>query len=305
MNVWIDTDLAIGTQNPDGSYADVDDAYALLQLILAPDIDISGISTVFGNTDVHTATRLAKELCTHVQADISIFQGASHALDLQQFAPTDATFALRDALNKESLNIMAIGPATNIASLLLLEPDLAFQIDKVVLVAGRRSFSHAFKVGPHQEKPFMDLNFDLDPTAFQILLQFDLEIVLVPFEVSHKVWIREQELDRLASVSEVGAWLADRSRNWLKQWESYGVDGFNPFDLLASAWMLRPESFQTVEQLVDIQIGPDDQASNASHSAFKPYLLVAPALSSSRKVKYVHSPPKDFLETVIEDFSRS
>ncbi|MEM7367685.1 MAG: nucleoside hydrolase [Bacteroidota bacterium] len=305
MNVWIDTDLAIGTQTPDGSFADVDDAYAILQMMLSPDVQIAGISTVFGNTDVDTATRLSQELCATFAPQTPVFRGADSPLNLQQLSETDATHGLRDALRKQALSILAIGPATNLAAVLLVEPELAYQIDTVILVAGRRNVSHAFKVGPKQEAPFRDLNFDLDPVAFQILLQFDLEIVLVPFEVSHKVWVGEQELTQLAEAGPAGKWLADRSYDWLAQWKTFGSTGFNPFDLLASAWMLRPHRFQTVEQLVDIQIGPDDRQPSGNPFAFKPYLLVSPTLTSSRKVRYVHTPPGDFMVSILEDFSRT
>ncbi|MEM6807049.1 MAG: nucleoside hydrolase, partial [Bacteroidota bacterium] len=48
--VWVDADLAIGVQNPDGLYGDVDDGFALIHLLQSEKIEIAGISTVFGNT---------------------------------------------------------------------------------------------------------------------------------------------------------------------------------------------------------------------------------------------------------------
>ena len=83
---------------------------------------------------------------------------------------------MRQALEQEKQTIMAIGPATNVGGLLLLHPELKSQIESVVLVAGRRSPDQHFKVGPDHEPPFPDLNFDLDPNAFRILLQSGIRV---------------------------------------------------------------------------------------------------------------------------------
>ena len=50
--VWIDTDPACGA----GARADVDDRFALLYALRSPALRMVGISTVFGNTDLQTAT---------------------------------------------------------------------------------------------------------------------------------------------------------------------------------------------------------------------------------------------------------
>lgn len=56
--IWIDTDAACGLNRR----ADPDDCLALLLLAHAPDIEIAGISTVFGNADIEDTDRTARVL---------------------------------------------------------------------------------------------------------------------------------------------------------------------------------------------------------------------------------------------------
>ncbi len=291
--IWIDTDVAIGTGSPETGYADVDDAFAMVQLFKAPhQVEVVGISTVFGNTDVATATVLAQKLSDAFGGGCPVYRGAAQALHLSALHPNAAVAALTQALEQAELDILAIGPATNVAQVLLRRPDLAPRIRSLVMVAGRRSPDQHFVVGPHHEPPFPDLNFDLDPLAFQVLIQNQLPLVLHPFEISHQVWITAEDLDRLEQGSEAAAYLAAHSRAWLAQWASYGCTGFNPFDVLASAYLLDPDGFETEALTIRLEIHPDD--TQPGQPAYKPYLLVGAGATGAHRITYCHTPPADF-----------
>lgn len=303
--VWVDADLAIGVQNPNGLYGDVDDGFALMQLLQSDQVEVIGISTVFGNTDIDNAFRLGKEIRDGFGPEgLSVYKGAAAAIDLQSVSSNEAVEALAKGLQKEKLHIMAIGPATNVGLLLLLYPELASQIKSVVLVAGRRSIDHHFKASESHDPPFPDLNFDLDPDAFRILLQHDIKVVLHPFEISHKVWFGKEELDRLEASGEAGKYLADRSHNWLEQWSSWGAEKYNPFDLLASAYLISDEGFQYEELAVKIQLAEADNFPPDSTGAkvYKPYLIASEANKRGRTVFYYHSPPANFTEDFLRLF---
>ena len=284
-NIWIDADVAIGTGNEMDGYNDVDDAFALVQLLKHPEFNIQGISTVFGNTDIDNAFRLASEIVkANSSASISVYKGAAGPMDKAAIKENVATQAMADALSKGKMSILAIGPATNVGTLLALHPTLADSILSVILVAGRRTANDHFLVGPYHDTPFPDLNFELDPTAFQFLLQSQVPVVLHPFEISHKVWITQSDIEQLAKKNDAGKYLADNTTNWLSFWDQLGADGFNPFDLLASTWLMDPSTCKCEDLPVDIQLYPDDRSK--AKQVFKPYLIVSPALKSSRKVRY-------------------
>ena len=297
--IWVDADLAIGVQNPNGLFGDVDDGFALMHLLQSDQVEVVAISTVFGNTDIENAFRLGKEIRDGFGPEgLQVYKGAAAAIDLQAVSSNEAVEAMADGLRKEKLHIMAIGPATNVGLLLLHYPELASQIKSVVLVAGRRSIDHHFKASESHDPPFPDLNFDLDPNAFRVLLQHDIKVVLHPFEISHKVWFGKEELDRLEASGEAGKYLADRSHNWLAQWGSWGTDKYNPFDLLASAYLISDEGFEYEELPVKIQLAEADNFPPDSSGAkvYKPYLIASEANEGGRRVFYYHSPPASFTE---------
>ena len=303
--VWVDADLAIGVQNPNGLYGDVDDGFALIHLLLSEKVEVTGISTVFGNTDIDNAFRLGKEIRDKFASPaLHVYKGAAEPIDLANVKSNAAVEALAEALDKEALHIVAIGPATNIGLLLLLYPEKAKQIKSINLVAGRRSIDQHFQASESHDPPFPDLNFDLDPDAFRVLLQHDIRLNLHPFEISHKVWFGKEELAQLEQSGEAGKYLADRSQNWLEQWALWGTDKYNPFDLLASGYLISEQGYQFEELPIEIQIAPSDtyMAVSSDSLLYKPYLLLSPESSSKRKAFYFHTPPVDFTESFLQHF---
>ncbi|HEA30464.1 MAG TPA: nucleoside hydrolase [Leeuwenhoekiella sp.] len=272
--IWIDTDLAAGMKRVSGEgYSDVDDAYAILHLMKAENIEIKGISAVFGNTPLENAFPLCQKMnAEFAGGEIPVYKGAAEAINLKKIETNNAVEALAEALKKEKLTILAIGPATNIALLLLLYPELKSQIEEVVLVAGRRKATDHFEIGTKGVHA-QDLNFDLDPDAFRILFESQIKVVLCPFEISNKVWLKKTDLDRLEKGDAGNKWLAEVSQAWLAQWIYLGADGFNPFDVLASHYIIAPEDLVMEELNAHLEIHPDDTVPENGRKVFKNYLL--------------------------------
>lgn len=270
--VWIDTDLSVGMKRTHREgYADVDDGYAILQLMKSKEVEIIGMSTVFGNTDIDNAFRLCNYMVDEFSPfKIPVFKGAGEKVDLANVETNDAVDALAKALEKQKLTILAIGPATNIGLLLLKYPQLANRVNEVVLVAGRRTATDYFKIG-NKGAHAPDLNFDLDNDAFRILFENGVKVVLCPFEISNHVWLTATDLDTLEKHENGNKWLADASRVWLDQWLVQGEKGFNPFDVLASHYIIAPEDIVQEELHAHLEIHPNDLI--ADDKSFKQFLL--------------------------------
>ncbi len=274
-NIWIDADLAVGMKryHREG-YSDVDDAYAILQLFKAENINIKGISAVFGNTKIDDAYRLNQEMVSKFAPyEIPVYKGAGEKINLQKVESNEAVEALARALRKEPLSILAIGPATNVGTLLLLYPELKSQIKEVVLVAGRRTHTSYFEIGKPTSHHAPDLNFDLDNNAFRILFENEVKVVLCPFEISNKVWITAEDLEKMKTGDPATKWLAEKSEPWLDQWEKVGEVGFNPFDLLASHYLMAPEDIISEELNMRLKIHPNDMLLDSPEHNFKQYLI--------------------------------
>jgi len=301
--VWIDTNLSIGAQSPSGALCNVDDVFGVLHLFNAVSVKMEGISTVFGNSDVETALAQTRNLDNRFgPIGLPVVKGAAAAMDIHQLVETDATKALAQALEAKRLTLVVLGPATNIATFVLLHPELVHRIDQIIFPAGRSSETCHFIAGPRQDTPFNDLNFDLDPDAVQILLESEIPLVLIPFETAHNVWITPKELDILDNCPGVGTFLGDYSRPWYDYWvKSYGAKGFNLFGALAAGFASNPNLFKVSRVPARIKICPDDTRTGrfGEPDSYKPFLLASAQCVSPKKVWFCHDVAPGFARDLV------
>ena len=294
--VWIDSDPSL---QPGGH--EVDDGFALLQAFHSPELKIRGVSVVFGNAPYEQAWPMGQEIVRRfAPKDVKIFSGAAKASQLGE--ETDAVRAMAAALLKEKLIILALGPVTNVASLLKLHPELHKNILEIIVVAGRRP-GQRFIAKPEQTRPFRDFNFELDAPAFQVLLDSKVPLVFAPWEISSKVWLREAELKRLAEGTEATKFLYAPAADWLKKWQrDLGLDGFNPFDTLAVGYLTSPKLIESEELFSEIKVLPDDVNTKPLANgkfAEKPYLLAGKEVKSKRRVKYCYGVSPKFAKDLM------
>ncbi len=195
--VWVDTDAACG----ESFTHDVDDCLALLQAFNSPELEIVGIGTVSGNGDRDTASLIARNLvrksgCARFSrlCPSMVYSGA-RSLD-NGFVWTPAAEALHAILVRRRATILALGPLTNVATLLVHHPDLRQRIVAIVAVAGRRPGQ---RFQPTSSRPFTlaDRNFEADPVSFDVVLRSGVPLTLTSYEVASKIMLDERDLDRL------------------------------------------------------------------------------------------------------------
>ncbi|CAM9329504.1 unnamed protein product, partial [Ectocarpus fasciculatus] len=243
--VWIDTDPSVGI-------GEVDDGLALIQAMNSKELDIRGIGVVFGNAGVKECHRVAEQLAAAFsERIIPVYEGAASAEDIE---PSDAAYALAALLKTKKIVVVALGPLTNIAHTLRLNPALAANITQLIAVAGRRE-NLQFRVGTMTDS-FPDLNFEKDVNSFkytvETLVQYDTDIVLAPWEISSNVWLTKEHLQMMqqtilrfetASRTLIAScanlvWVLDKCIHWADLWiRSFGAVGFNPFDTLAVGYL--------------------------------------------------------------------
>ena len=285
--VWIDTDPAVGV--PD---RDVDDGVALWQAFASPELKIRGVSVVFGNAPLAQAWPIGRRLVRELgPAGLPVYRGAASASELGRETP--ASRALAAALVRERLTVIALGPATNVATVLRRHPELGARIVRVVAVAGRRP-GQRFTTGTANVRAHRDFNFEEDPEAFRILLDAHIPLTLAPFEISSGVWMTAPDLDRLAQGPARSRWIVTAARDWLGLWQrTFGVDGFNPFDTLAIARVTSPALVLCETLPARIEQRPDDVTEarmQGTNVATKPYLLVSRDFAPpAPDVEYCHT----------------
>jgi inosine-uridine nucleoside N-ribohydrolase len=234
-NVWIDTDVSIGSP-----FREVDDAYALVLAFHSPELRIAGISTSYGNAPLADTTRIAHEMVRRFGPnDLQVFAGAASPKDLGH--STEASNALRDLLVKHSVTYIALGPLTNFATFIELHPEMAQRIERVIFASGQvEGTTLAF--GPKETFRIHDANVFKDPIAVGRVLQSKIPLVLVPIAAGRNVFVNDNALRRLQQQGGAAEYLARRSKAWFWFWRRVVKEEGGPiFDALAVMGAARPE----------------------------------------------------------------
>jgi pyrimidine-specific ribonucleoside hydrolase len=96
-------------------------------------------------------------------------------------------------LSTESVDLLAIGPLTNIAALLKKHPDIQQNIHQVWIMGG--AVNVMGNVVPWDKKSsaiYSEWNFYLDPTAAEEVFASQLSIILIPLDVTNQVPLDQQ-----------------------------------------------------------------------------------------------------------------
>jgi inosine-uridine nucleoside N-ribohydrolase len=269
--VWIDTDVSIGSP-----IREVDDAFALVLAFHSPEIQIAGLTTTYGNASLGHTTRAARDLVEKfgrpagLTAD-DVFAGARAASDFGR--RSEASDALAGALEKQKITYLALGPLTNLATMLRLHPKLAHRIERIIFVGGAEPGA-SLALGPNGSFRIHDTNVFKDPAAARAVLESKIPLTLVPIATSSRLLVDGRDLRQLAKSGDAGNYLSRRSRIWLWFWMNFvGTKGGPIFDALAIIPATEPGLLSIEERSAQM-----DQAGN---------LLVRPRLTSgARSVRY-------------------
>jgi len=249
--IILDTDLSMGAPG-----SDIDDGFALALAVADPTLELELVTTVGGNSDVVTSTRLSVELLSVLgRPDIPVVRGAAWPLDPRWRRP-DQEVALEDAGDRSGalemaarilaepgqLTVVAIGPLTNVALALLLDPRVAQAVREIVVMGG--VYLEQTNVGWMPG----EYNFWCDPSAADVLLHSGAPLRLVGLDVTRRVRLSRDEARRMAKDGGRFATLAGQAtegwidfQNRTKPHEELEHDSCALHDALAVAVVRHPE----------------------------------------------------------------
>lgn len=298
--IWFDTDLMIGL--PERAPREVDDGVTLIMALRQADrVELAGISTVtYVDYGYDTAQKLLGWY-NKTGKKIPVYKGSNSGQDTG--VETEASRALADALRKEKLAILAIGPVTNVATVVKNHPELASQIEEVVVCAGR---TPGFPFRPGLEKVTVgDYNFERDPDAFRVLFDAGIRVVLSGFECSAYTLLGKTDIDFLAgSRNEGDQWLYAQLRPWQQRAKNaFGVEGFIPYDATPLGYLTHPEYFKYYRDIpVRINRKPNDATIGQTPvGKEKPFLEVSYDYKDTKwRATYAYKTLPGFEEIIIE-----
>ena len=267
--VLVDTD--IGT--------DVDDILALVLLARARELELVGVTTVYGDTTLRA--RMVRWVLDQLGLpDVPIGIGATETLtrrpvfwaghegagipDLDRIA-IDESLTAAELLRRAAaetvgeLDLFAIGPLTNVA--LAMQADAGF--------AG--SLHHLYLMGGAFWMEQAEHNIKCDPEAAEIVFRSGIPMTICGLDVTLRAMLREADMPRLRAAKDgVGPLLEDQVRRW---WTFIKSNENHLHDPLAILPAIRPELFRFEQCDVTVDVGGAEsgrtRVSNCGEGAVK------------------------------------
>jgi inosine-uridine nucleoside N-ribohydrolase len=299
QKVWLDTDLMIGL--PAQAPREVDDAIALMIALKHSDkVNLVGLSTI---TNVKYASSTARKLLKWYNkgVPIPVYSGSDSANDTGE---NQATRALARALGYQKLTILAIGPLTNIATVLKNHPELASQIEKIIVCAGREE-KYPFKLGIG-DLVVWDYNFETDVEAFRVVLESRVELVLSGFQCSESLLLGRADISVLNNTYPGDKWVHKQLVAWQNSYTSiFGVPAFVPWDTTPLGYITHPQYFKSYRNIpVKINRYQNDANVGPNLGKEKYFLEVSKDFDSPYKVTFAYKTLPGFEEVVIDALRR-
>ena len=118
---------------------------------------------------------------------------------------------VRAAREHPGLEVLLIGPLTNMARALALAPDLPGQLGGVTIMGGH---VREVRIGRHVCEPGIDYNLCSDPEATLAVLGSGCPLTLVSADVTLQTWLRDTDVERLSVAGPLGGELARQVALW-------------------------------------------------------------------------------------------
>ena len=245
----------------------IDDAMAILAALHSPELEVLGLTTVFGNTEVELCSLNALRLVElegndHIPVaqgcgqpmvhDIISFSAGVHGKDgfgntnlplpHGKLDPRHAAQFIIDTVkaNPHEVILAPLGPLTNIAMAYRLEPRIAPLVKEVVLMGGC-----AFALG--NISAVAEANIYHDPHAAEVVFAAPWKVTMVGLDVTTKIVMRPDYFEKLYVTGNPAVELLEKIQPCYQAFHEqiYGLKGaIHTHDPAVIAYLLAPELFR-------------------------------------------------------------
>ncbi len=218
-----------------------DDAVAILCALAAPELDVLGICTVAGNKGLDFTTDNTLRVVDLAKSNVPVYRGCREPmvctlnknrhggfdghrtrkdengneaeyhkdhLDIpaatSTIQPEHAVFYYIDTLMKSEgdITLIPVGPLTNIAMAMRIEPEICKKIKEIVLMGGGCRQTNC--------SPAAEFNIWIDPEAAKIVMDSGVPVTIVPLDATHKACTTAEEAQEMRSWgTKVGTAVAE------------------------------------------------------------------------------------------------
>ncbi len=247
---------------------DVDDVLALALILSSPEVSLEGVTCVYGDVDLRARMAL-KLLRLHGHLPVPVTVGAREPLlglrsvywpgheGVGLLEPADekltpdeehaVDFIVRTVSeNPGQIHLVAVGPLTNVALAFLKEPRLPKQLAHLTIMAG------AARGASDLHLPYVEHNVKCDPEAAHVVLSSGAPTTLVPLDVTTKVKITQDGVDR---VRAGGTAFHEAVGRQVELYPRFAEQGYTFLhDPLAVGALVSPELLSMRELMVNVEL---------------------------------------------------
>ena len=253
----------------------VDDAMAIFMALASPELDVVGLTTIFGNAATVDTTRNARVLLDAAgRDDIPVAAGAARPLAADYIGPVPFVHGrngLGDAPITEpsippiaqpaheflfstvaadpgAVTLLAVGPLTNLALALQHHPEIAELVAEVVVMGGNA-------LVPGNATPVAEANINNDPEAADLVFGASWRVTMVGLDVTHRVNLSGAAIDRISAVDTSTAMLLAAALPLYRHFfeTRNHIDGIFVHDPSAVAYLLDPDAFTVAQWPIRVE----------------------------------------------------
>jgi inosine-uridine nucleoside N-ribohydrolase len=201
-----------------------DDAVAIMFAALHPDLELVAVTTVNGNVPVENTTDNTLRVLDYVgHSSVPVYRGLERPLVRHDFPgtkdygsgssedmhgrelpippptsraqETGAVEFLVETLRAttEPITLVPVGPLSNVAAALAIDPRIAEAVHEVVIMGGGHHVGNT--------TPSAEFNIWADPEAADMVLTAGFErLTLVPLDATHKALVTRADVEALAAL---------------------------------------------------------------------------------------------------------
>lgn len=249
-----------------------DDAIAIMLALASEELEVLGITTVYGNVGLQRTTHNALVVREVLGKSVPIYAGSDRPLVRErisaesvhgvsglegphlptptgQVEPKHAVhFIIEQVLRYPGeVTLVPVGPLTNLALAMRLEPRILPQIREIVLMGGSMDIGNW--------SPSAEFNILCDPHAARIVFTAGVPLVMMGLNLTHQTIAHPARVERFRALgTRVGAFVAELLEFFREHHlRRFKWDGAPIHDACAVAYLLRPELFRTALLNVEIE----------------------------------------------------
>ena len=248
----------------------IDDAQAIAFAIAHPEIELLGLTTVFGNAAIDITTRNALTVLEHFnRPGIPVAKGADGPLEIDRYPAPDfvhghdgmgnlnlnppvgkavsetaAEFIVRVANEQVGeITVIAVGPLTNLAHALSLDPELPSKLKGLVVMGGTID-------APGNVSPVAEANFINDPHAANMVCGQGWPLTVIGLDVTMKTALTDSVFAKLQKeAGDIGDFLWKSSRFYVDFYSALSEKISDEracamHDASALVYLVRPQLFE-------------------------------------------------------------